>query len=40
MGDATVDSVGSGHPGEVQLVMLARHYFKKINAMAGDPASA
>jgi stalled ribosome rescue protein Dom34 len=38
--DAIVDSVASDHPSDAQLVALARQYFKKFDAMAGDPASA
>ncbi|MFN3571610.1 MAG: hypothetical protein ACK4VX_15110 [Polaromonas sp.] len=38
--DAIVDSVASDHPSDAQLVALARQYFRKFDAMAGDPASA
>ncbi len=38
--DSVVDSVASDHPSDAQLVALARQYFKKFDAMAGDPASA
>ncbi|MDP1567247.1 MAG: hypothetical protein Q8M91_00020 [Polaromonas sp.] len=37
---AIVDSVPSDHPSDAQLVALARQYFRKFDAMAGDPASA
>jgi stalled ribosome rescue protein Dom34 len=38
--DAIVDSVPGDHPSDAQLVALARRYFRKFDAMAGDPASA
>ncbi|MBA4327719.1 MAG: hypothetical protein C0428_05790 [Polaromonas sp.] len=38
--DAIVDSVAADHPSDAQLVALARQYFRKFDAMAGDPASA
>jgi stalled ribosome rescue protein Dom34 len=38
--NAVVDSIASDHPSDAQLVALARQYFKKFDAMAGDPASA
>jgi stalled ribosome rescue protein Dom34 len=38
--DAVVDSVAADHPSDAQLVALARQYFRKFDAMAGDPASA
>ncbi len=38
--DAVVDSIAADHPSDAQLVALARQYFRKFDAMAGDPASA
>lgn len=38
--DSVVDSVASDHPSDAQLVAMARQYFRKFDAMAGDPASA
>jgi stalled ribosome rescue protein Dom34 len=34
---AIVDSIASDHPSDGQLVALAKHYFKKFDAMAADP---
>ena len=34
---AIVDSIASDHPSDGQLVALAKHYFKKFDAMATDP---
>lgn len=38
--DAVVDSVAADHPSDGQLVALARQYFRKFDAMAGDPSAA
>jgi stalled ribosome rescue protein Dom34 len=38
--DAIVDSVVADHPSDAQLVALARQYFRKFDAMAGDPSTA
>ena len=37
---AIVDSIASDHPSDGQLVALAKHYFKKFDAMATDPTQA
>ena len=37
---AIVDSIASDHPSDGQLVALAKHYFKKFDAMAADPSQA
>lgn len=35
---AIVDSVASDHPSDAQLVVLAKQYFKKFDAMSADPS--
>ena len=37
---AIVDSIASDHPSDGQLGALAKHYFKKFDAMATDPTQA
>ena len=34
---AIVDSIASDHPSDGQLVALAKHYFRKFDAMGADP---
>jgi stalled ribosome rescue protein Dom34 len=37
--ETIVDSVSADHPTDNQLVAMARQYFKKFDAMAGDPTT-